>query len=296
MIENIVEELRQPEYTGENRCEACTVANITIAGVIGVILSRKSKFVGVVAVGISLSLIYLRGYLIPGTPTLTKRYMPAPILRLFGKEPGADVRSGLAPNGGIESNDSSGDVSELATEDSETEHEDLASLSPEEYLLSVGVLEECDDDDDLCIEETFESEWTEAMTSLNTGSFSAEDAAIAMGLDTENHKFTVRENERGHQLKRDQQVIGQWPSRAALIADIGASRVLESWDTHWTEYEPTEKGELLNGLRLFLNTCPTMGGEIVISEETVESCCSSHEVIAAVCEETDERIFEHQMP
>lgn len=296
MIENIVEELRQPEYTGENRCEACTVANITIAGVLGVILSRKSKFVGVIAVAISLSLIYLRGYLIPGTPTLTKRYMPAPILRLFGKEPGADVRSGLAPNGGIESNDSSGDASELATVDSETEREDLASLSPEEYLLSVGVLEECDDDDDLCIEETFESEWTEAMTGLNTGSFSAEDAAIAMGLDVVDHEFTVRENERGHQLKRDQQVIGQWPSRAALIADIGASRVLESWDTHWTEYEPTEKGELLNGLRLFLNTCPTTGGEIVISEETVESCCSSHEVIEAVCEETDERIFEHQMP
>lgn len=189
----------------------------------------------------------------------------------------------------------SSDGTELSIEDSETDSEDLATLSPEEYFLSIGVFEECDDDDDLCIEETFESEWTETMTSLSTESFSAEDAAIAMGMDVENHEFAIRENEQAYQLKRDQQVIGQWPSRAALIADIGASRVLESWDTHWTEYEPAEKGELLNGLRLFLDVCPTTGGEIAISEETVESCCSSHEVIAAVCEETDERIFEHQM-
>lgn len=295
MMENIIEELQQPEYTGENRCEACTAANITIAGVLGVILSRKSKFVGVMAVGISLSLIYLRGYLIPGTPTLTKQYMPAPILRLFGKEPDADVRSGLSLDDGSEFNDSSSDVTKLPPEDSKAERENLATLSPERYFLSIGVLEECDDEDDLCIQKAFESEWTEAMTSLNTGSFSAEDAAIAMGLDVADHEFTVRDNERGYQLKRDQQVIGQWPSRAALIADIGASRVLELWDTHWTEYEPNKKGELLNGLRLFLNTCPTTGGEIAINEETVESCCSSHEVVAAVCKETDEQIFEHRI-
>ncbi|MGQ3330944.1 hypothetical protein [Halorubrum sp. FL23] len=296
MIENIVEELRQPEYTGENRCEACTAANVTIAGVLGVILSRRSKFAGVMVVGISLSLIYVRGYLIPGTPKLTKRYMPAPILRLFGKDPEADVRSGLSPNGGSELTDSSGGVAESPTEGSDTEGEDLDTLSPEEYFLSVGVIEECDGEDDLCIEETFESEWTEEMTMLNNGPFSAEDAAIAMGLDGENREFTIREDNQAHQLKRDQQVIGQWPSRAALIADVGASRVLESWDTHWTEYEPTEKGELLNALRLFLDACPTTEGEIVFKEETVESCCSSYEVIAAVCEETDERIFEHQLP
>ena len=293
-MKNIIEELRQPEYTGENRCEPCTAANVTIAGVLGVVLSRRSKFAGVIVAGISLSLIYLRGYLIPGTPELTKRYMPVSVLRLFGKDLEADVRNGLSPSAGSEFNGDSGKVGELATEDSDTESEDLDTLSPTEYFLSLGVIEECDDKDDLCIQEKFESEWTEEMTNLNN-SLSADDAATAMGLDLENRDFTIREDNPAHQLKRDQQVIGQWPSRAALIADVGASRVLESWDTHWTEYEPTEKGELLNGLRLFLNTCPTTGGEVVVSEETVESCCSSHEVVAAVCEDTDERVFEHQM-
>lgn len=32
--------------------------------------------------------IYLRGYLVPGTPTLTERYFPERVLRLFGKDPG----------------------------------------------------------------------------------------------------------------------------------------------------------------------------------------------------------------
>jgi len=295
MMENIIEELRQPEYTGENRCEACTAANVTIAGVLGVVLSRKSRAAGVIAVGISLILIYFRGYLIPGTPELTKRYMPAPVLRLFGKEPEAEVRSGLSPNGGSELADSSRDMAASPTEGPDTDGEDLDTLSPEEYFLSVGVIEECDGEDDLCIKETFESEWTDEMTRLNDGSLSAEDVAIALGLGGKDREFAIREDEQAQQLKRDQHVIGQWPSRAALIADVGASRVLESWDTHWTEYEPTEKGELLNALRLFLDTCPTTGGEIAMSEEMVESCCSSHEVIAAVCEDTDERIFEHQM-
>ncbi|MGQ3413708.1 hypothetical protein ACT4ML_15795 [Natrinema sp. LN54] len=185
---------------------------------------------------------------------------------------------------------------EEAQNESEGENEGAVTLSPEEYFLSVGVVEECDEKDDLCIETSFESEWVEEMTDLNDGDLSAEDAAAALGLDLENHEFTIREDDQARQLKRDQQIIGQWPSEAALIADVAASRVLESWDTKWSEYEPAEKGELLNGLRLFLDTCPTSDGEIVFSEETVESCCSSHEVIAAVCEDTDERIFEHQMP
>jgi hypothetical protein len=263
--------------------------------VLGVVLSRRSRAAGVVAVGISLILIYLRGYLIPGTPELTKRYMPAPVLRLFGKEPEAEVRSGLSPNGGSELTDSSGDMGASPTEGPGTDGEDFDTLSPEEYFLSIGVIEECDGEDDLCIKETLESKWTDEMTRLNDGSFSAEDVATALGLGGKNREFAIREDDQAQQLKRDQQVIGQWPSRAALIADVGASRVLESWDTHWTDYEPTEKGELLNALRLFLDTCPTTGGEIAMSEETVESCCSSHEVIAAVCKDTDERIFEHQM-
>ncbi|ELZ88521.1 hypothetical protein C453_01615 [Haloferax elongans ATCC BAA-1513] len=47
---------------------------------------------------------------------------------------------------------------------------------------------------------------------------------------------------------------------------------------------------------MFLETCPTTGGDIQLSEEVVESCCSSHRVIAVSCEESGERLFEHSLP
>jgi len=53
-----------------------------------------------------------------------------------------------------------------------------------------------------------------------------------------------------------------------------------------------EKGSLLNGLRLFLEECPTGEGGIEFGQETVESCCSSYEVVAVTCGETGDRLFE----
>jgi len=96
---DVVDDLRQPEYTGENRCEPCTVLNLVIAAVLGSVIARKSRLGGLLAVGISVALIYLRGYLVPGTPALTKRYLPPEVLRWFGKEPEPDVASGL---GGVD--------------------------------------------------------------------------------------------------------------------------------------------------------------------------------------------------
>ena len=47
---------------------------------------------------------------------------------------------------------------------------------------------------------------------------------------------------------------------------------------------------------MFLETCPTAEGGVELTEETVESCCSSSTVVAVVCEETGERLFEHELP
>lgn len=100
MFMNLTDKLRRPEYTGENRCLPCTVINLAIAvaaavltGVLfaGLGVSTAGRVVagGLVLIG-SVAAVYLRGYLVPGTPTLTKRYLPRPVLRLFGKAPEPD--------------------------------------------------------------------------------------------------------------------------------------------------------------------------------------------------------------
>jgi hypothetical protein len=94
--DGVISRFRQPEYTGENRCLPCTAVNTLLAaGLSGAVaaggLVVTTPVVGAVAgvavLGVSLLSIYLRGYLVPGTPELTKRYFPPWLLRAFGKEP-----------------------------------------------------------------------------------------------------------------------------------------------------------------------------------------------------------------
>jgi len=48
---------------------------------------------GVAALLVAVAVIGVRGYLIPGTPTLIARYLPEPDHRALGHEPSVDERS-----------------------------------------------------------------------------------------------------------------------------------------------------------------------------------------------------------
>ncbi|WP_247002693.1 hypothetical protein [Halosolutus gelatinilyticus] len=332
MKDEIVDALHQPEYTGENRCEACTVVNLVIAGVLGAVVARKSKLSGAIAVAASVALIYLRGYLVPGTPTLTKRYLPPEVLRWFGKEPSEpEIRSGLgaidspaAEPSPIDGGSGAGrrpaaeDDRELAfdeggresgADEARAETAAVQISDPETYFLDHDVVEPCDDVDDLCLTEAFETVWADEIDAGDADAIDAGDAASAFGFDdfeaadgedgTEpdsiDDAFEIERYDDARVLKRDGMVVGKWPSQAALVADVTAARALEDRDDDWESYGSETKGQLLNSLRLFLETCPTSGGEVVMSEETVESCCQSHDVVAVTCEDTGERLFEHRV-
>ncbi len=81
----LIDRLRQPAYTGENRCLPCTVLNVVIGAIGAVALAavvrsrvgiRVSIAVGAVAFAVTTALIAVRGYLVPGTPQLTQTYLP----------------------------------------------------------------------------------------------------------------------------------------------------------------------------------------------------------------------------
>ena len=126
--------LRLPEFTGENRCLPCTVVNLVIAAVasvaVGAVLSTMSPAFGVAGgaclLFASVTLVWLRGYLVPGTPALTRQYMPPWLLKTFGKDPavGSDQTVGAA--------------------------EDPADVDLESLFRDAGVVEPCEDVDDLC--------------------------------------------------------------------------------------------------------------------------------------------------
>lgn len=260
--------LRQPEYTGENRCMPCTVVNTLIALVAsGVIVLLGVQFaspvVGGVAAGaffgLSLVAIYLRGYLVPKTPELTKQHFPPWLLRLFGKEP---------------------DVPEQLETD----------IDPEVELVDAGALEECDDRDDLCLTDDFRADWQAAIDRV--GADDAGRARLLDLLDTDEGQVQYQEFGGAFKARVDGQVVGQWESEAAFLADLGAAEILEEQYSRWDHLAIDAKSQLLNGLRLFIETCPTCGGTPTFGAETVESCCSTYEVAAVACEECEARLFE----
>lgn len=291
MISDIIKTIRQPDHTGDNRCYPCTVVNIVIAIVLSTIISGKSKVGGISILGISTMFIYLRGYLVPGTPSLTKQYLPKAVLQLFGKNPKSDFYNSVGTNTttNIEPTDSS--IPNSTEQDSEIEHK----LTTEQYLLEQNVVEFCEEIEDLCLTTEFETTWLDEISAINTDTIGVNDANTLFGINTNNNNNNNMEIVKfgnARVVKQGDTQIGKWPSDAALIADIAAARVLDQRDSNWNRYSPEQKGKFLSSIRLFLEVCPTDGGSVSITKNTVESCCQSHEIFAVTCDDTGERLFE----
>jgi len=279
MAASALDSLRQPEYTGENRCMACTAVNGVLAVAFASAVGAGTTVVGATpveaagaAVGflaLAAGSIWLRGYLVPGTPELTKRYMPERMLAWFGKAP-ADA-SGL---------DGAADA---------TDPEDV-TVDPERVLLAAGAVEPCADVDDLCLSEAFADAWQTEMDAVDD--VAVDDALATFGFDDADYELSRYDD--AVLLNRGPHRIGQWPSEAALVADVAGARALADRHPDWATMDPVAKGRVLNGLRVFLETCPD-GSAAEFREDTVESCCSSYDVVTVECSGTGERLFEQRV-
>lgn len=261
--------VRQPAYVGENRCIPCTLVNsviaLALAALAWVVVTPE---VGVFVVVVSALAIGLRGYLVPGTPTLTKRYLPESILAYFDKAPGTATTD-------------NGDTDSVRRED----------VDVEQILVGAGILGPCEDRDDLCLGDEFRASWYDNMDAVNDED--ATPAAVANLLDVDVSGLTLEDHGKGaYMATYDGVRAGQWESRAALVADVAAADLVAERDDDWDERPIAVRGELLGGLRLFLETCPDCRGDVSFGRETVESCCRSHEVVAVSCDDCGARLFE----
>ena len=282
MLGSLVTRLRRPEYTGENRCLPCTVLNVGIASVGATLVGAwlvaagfptAATGVATGALAVSLSAIWLRGYLVPGTPTLTKRYFPAWLLDAFGKAPEAGANTSVTERG-----------NPSATEEPPEE------IDLEEVLVGAGALEPCQGGADLCLTDAFREAWHAQMDAVSDSDVGRERLPAILDIDAAD--VTVEDHGEAFRARVDGQYVGTWESRAAFVADIGAADVLGEWLDDWDEMPVAHRGQLLNGLRLFLVTCPDCGGDLAFGTDTVESCCTTREVAAVSCEACETRLFE----
>ena len=264
-----LDRFRQPEYTGVNRCLPCTIVNVAIAFVMSVLVALIAFPLGATVFVTSLLAIYLRGYLVPGTPTLTKRYLPDNILSLFDTHP-------IAEN----------DEETRQTVES-LEYEREHAVDPEQFLLDIGAVGPCEHEDDLCLTDEFAGR-LDSRTNADEDPIDYEE--VTSLFDTDSDSLTVLD--RQYPAVKIDRRIRKWPSEAALLADLAADSALRAQTERWAAVPLTQRLGILKSLRSFYERCPRCSGEIYLHEETTESCCRTYEVIAIGCRECEQPLLE----
>lgn len=257
---SLVEAFRRPEYTGANRCRPCTAVNVGIAALISIGVGAFSLAGGIAVAFLGGAAIYLRGYLVPGTPTLTKRYFPDWFLGYFDA-----VHHPI-------------DI------------DDVSDLDGEDLLLRTGAIVEDEAADDLVLDPEFETAWRTRIDALDSVDAAAADLAAMIGIDDDT--FTVEWNGDAFVAWEDGHQLGQWESQGAFLADVAAAKELDMRYGGWDDLSIARRSQTLGLLRLFLDWCPTCDGTVALGQDVVESCCRSVDVVAATCQDCGDRLFE----
>lgn len=262
----------------------CTVVNAIMALAAGAVVAVFWPLAGIALVILSAVVILFRGYLVPGTPTLTKRFLPVWVLAWFGKAPDPDTAGPL-------------------TVDEASDARPREEANPESMLARAGLLVECPDEDDVCLEESFRTDWNRTMHRLRRDDDAVLDR-VAELVGEEPTELTL-DPERGDGLGADPTspvrarpvdrpatVLGLWESYGALLADTGAATVLDHRLPDWIELQRTDRNGVLAALRIFVEECPGCGGPVALGEELRESCCWSGTVVQVACEDCGATYFE----
>lgn len=286
------EGLRNPEYIGENRCVPCTIINIVIAAAMSVLAGLAVSAVGAgdsiafvlgtVVLVVSALLIYLRGYLVPGTPELTKRYLPRRVLALFGKDP---VAAHTETSDGEHVVEFDEEGFKEAVEEITKRHEQ--AVDPETFLEEVGAIEP-DGNDDYRLVGTFADTVQDQMATYREESIGT--AVIATLFDTTPEE--VDELDREYPAYRIGVRIRKWPSEGAWIADVATHEALAETTDRWPDLPLEQRIDILAWLRGLHPACPMCDGEIRFSDDIIESCCGRFEVTTIACVDCGERLRE----
>lgn len=251
--QELLHRLKAPAYTGPNRCWPCTAVNIGIVAVASAVAGVVVPATAVVVAVVGLTLVWLRGYVVPGTPTLTKLYVPDRVLAWFGKS------STVTPPSG----------------------------PPSERLRSLGVVT---DSDEPRLALSFRQAWTSTAMSLSDDAVARRAAAAEALSATAATVDVTRSDGGGVTLSVDGDWVGQWPSEVALTADLATEKILR--DTAWTQFDRAERADLAARIRGLADRCPVCGTATRVADDTVESCCQSRAVVAVTCLECDARLAE----
>jgi hypothetical protein len=291
--ESVIERLRKPEYTGVNRCIPCTVVNLglafgaAVAVQVAVVLTRGEASVAILGsltvLSVSVAAIYLRGYLVPGTPWLTATLFPDWLLRRFDKRPERGV-----PVWGSVHDDPIGDGF-----DAEATLAEMGVASGDAQADG-GTGEDRTPTDDRGLTDEFLSTWRDRVADARRGDAPRTDLARVLDVDPDDLSVTGQGDV--FEAHVDGRQIGEWNSRAAVLADVATAAVLDERTGAWDDLAVGERGRVLRAVRARLDHCPACESEIERGRAVGESCCPHVEVVRATCRSCGARVFERERP
>lgn len=267
-LDSFIERYRVEEYTGENRCIPCTIVNVVIAAAVGAVVGIATTIGGVFVFLASLVAIYVRGYLIPGTPTWTKRYLPDRVLALFDKDPERLVE------------DSSGPAVEEFETAERIRYRQENRIAPDSFLVDVGAITDPDDGDRELTDE-FASIRQSKLEAVSERGVDMSDIARLFGAEEER----IEDLDRDYPAVKVVRRIRKWPAEGALVADVATDLALRELTDRWDPVPVAQKVDILKSMRYLIEACPACGGSIELTEETVESCCRLYPVVQLRCQE-----------
>lgn len=303
---SVIDRLRNPEYTGENRCIPCTAVNVTIAIVVGGAVAAAATIeAGLAVVVISILVIYLRGYLVPYTPTLTERYLPDRVLAYFDSHPTAERNapefepaSAASDGGAPDSGDAGAESTTHSSEDGSEEYqfetvkriekERENRVDPDRFLQEEGIVVPCEEIDDLCFSETVHEAIDDRLDYYRGTVVSRKDIASLLDVGPE----AIELRDRAYPTIKIRRRLRKWPSKAALLADLATNDAIDAHTDRWETVPFEQRLEILKALRSFHESCPLCFGGVEFGAETVESCCRSYEVYAIACVRCEEPLVE----
>ncbi|WP_416840974.1 hypothetical protein [Haloferax sp. DFSO52] len=231
---SVIDSLKRPEHTGENRCVPCTVVNAAIVALAGLALGVLWLPAGFVVLAIGALLVYLRGYVVPGTPTFAPRLVAA---------------VGL---GGVFGHDDEPRKSE--TLDANVDPDVMLST-----LLDADVLVEREDG--LFLTDGARDDWESTMATLRNASDDELADAVAAALP-----FEAEVSAEFDGISIDGPSMSVWISRPQAIADVATLLAVTE-----RQVDPMVSLAATKPLRMFAEVCPDCGGPV--EETTVRNCC-----------------------
>lgn len=244
------------EHTGENRCWPCTALNLCLVGIGGVAAAAAaSTGVGLVVAAVGCAVVWLRGYLLPYTPTVAPR-----LAARLPRDPFHAARNrdrSRAPDGGT---DSLADATGANGSDADGE----AVLGS---LVDAGVVRP--EGEALELDPAFERRWGDETAALRATSLDELAAATLDATPAASAVDTFERRDRTYVILSDgsgDPAAESWLRRPVAIGETAAARALAE-----AGVPAGRRAAAAHSLGLFLTACPACGGDV--TERLAGGCC-----------------------